>query len=133
MDSDSASHRINGLVLTLPSGRLSGSGEIKLDAPYAVTAQASFAGNVAQRHIQLDAHAKGSLEKLALSLVAKGDGVAGDADIGVWPFAALPVEHARIAVHGIDPSLFSKSGTACAAGCTCQSDAAPARCSSGQQ
>ncbi|MDB5814764.1 MAG: hypothetical protein JWN23_1881 [Rhodocyclales bacterium] len=107
VDSDSASLRIHRLAFASAAGHITGNGEIKLAAPYALTVQASFSGNIAERHISIDGHADGSLEKLALSLRASGEGVSGDADVGVRPFAALPIEHARVSLHGIDPSLFS--------------------------
>lgn len=109
VDSDARSHRINSLALDLPAGHVSGKGRIDLASPYALTAQASFAGKVVERSIKVDAQADGSLENLALKLKAAGEGVTGDADVQVRPFQALPVERARISLRGIDPSAFSES------------------------
>ncbi|MDB5801923.1 MAG: hypothetical protein JWL63_2862 [Rhodocyclales bacterium] len=107
VDSNAGSHRINRLALSVPAGRITGKGEIQLAAPYALTAQASFAGKLAQRVVAVDGKVSGSLDKLALSVKASGEGMSGNADVRLRPFAALPVESARIGLRGVDPSLFN--------------------------
>jgi translocation and assembly module TamB len=106
VDSDAQSHRIHRLALSLPTGRVTAKGEIGLKMPYALTAQAAFAGKLAERAVSVDAKADGSLDRLMLHLQASGEGMSGTADAGVRPFAALPIEQARIALKGVDPASF---------------------------
>lgn len=107
VDSDGDSHRINRLALNFPAGHVTAQGQIKTAAPFALALQAAFSGNLAERAIKVDARADGSLDKLGLKLDAVGQGVAGNADLRLRPFAPLPVEQARVALRGIDPALFS--------------------------
>ncbi|MEC5386098.1 translocation/assembly module TamB domain-containing protein [Uliginosibacterium sp. H3] len=106
VDSDAHAHRIHRLALKLPAGNVTAKGDIQLKTPYELNAQAAFVGKLAERAVNVEARATGSLNKLALTLQAKGQGMSGTADVRVRPFAALPVELAHIALKGVDPALF---------------------------
>lgn len=88
-------------------GDLALSAEARLDAaqPMQLEATASVRGQLAERPLRLALRASGPLERFALA-VTTHEGLSGDAQIVVTPFADAPFAAARIALDDIDPAVW---------------------------
>ncbi len=103
LDSDGRQHRLVKLSATLDAGQLTADGRIDGTAPFATTATARIASELAEQPLQLALQADGPLAALPLHAQASGR-LQGQADITLAPFAVTPFTQARVALSGLDPA-----------------------------
>ncbi|MDO8312026.1 MAG: hypothetical protein Q7T25_08810, partial [Sideroxyarcus sp.] len=105
-ESEARHFQLRALHARLPYGEISGSGEIALDKPYALKAQAAldavmqFSGHSERTHFAADAG--GDLQHLVVKLDGKGAGMNFNGTTQLAPFSAVPVSRVQIAFGGMD-------------------------------
>jgi translocation and assembly module TamB len=105
LDSDGRRHRIDGWRARTAGIALSGNATLDGAAPFPVEANAQIAGLLDQRPLAVALTATGPLERLAVSAVAT-QGVAGQAEIALTPFADAAFATARVQLDDIDPAAW---------------------------
>lgn len=103
LDSNGRQHGVAGLSATLDAGQLTADGKIDGAAPFATTATANIASQLAEQPLQVAVQANGPLATLPLRAQASGR-LQGQADITLTPVAATPFTRARVALSGLDPA-----------------------------
>ncbi len=105
-ESDARHHWLQDLRARLPYGEISGSGEIALDRPYALKAQAAFdaamqfSGQSERVHFVADAG--GDLQHISVKLDGNGAGTSVNGTAQLAPFSAIPVSRMQAAFSGMD-------------------------------
>src|SRR5574343_1525197 len=105
LDSDGRRHRIDGWRARTAGIALSGNATLDGAAPFPVEANAQIAGLLDQRPLAVALTASGPLERLAVSAVAT-QGVAGQAEIALTPFAEAAFATALLQLDDIDPAAW---------------------------
>ena len=104
--SDGRRHRLTDLKAAAPFGRLAANLELDGRRPFPLGATASLATRQADEAYTVEARASGNLESLQLDATASGAGMDGRAAIVATPFAALPLQSAKVQLRNADPSRF---------------------------
>jgi translocation and assembly module TamB len=101
--------KLQTLSAKLEYGDLSGSGQIELNQPFAVKAQAKLDAEMAlsgkQERVHFDSLASGDLEHIILKLEGGGAGVYINGTAQLAPFSNMPVSHLQLAFSGMDARL----------------------------
>jgi translocation and assembly module TamB len=105
LDSDGRHHRIDGWRARTAGIALSGNATLDGVAPFQIEANAQIAGLLDQRPLAVGLTASGPLERLAVSAVAT-QGVVGQAEIALTPFAEAAFATARLQLDDIDPAAW---------------------------
>lgn len=104
--SDARHHQLQMLRARLPYGDFAGSGEIALDKPYVLIAQASLdaalqlSGRSERAHFV--AEANGDLQNIGVKLDGNGAGISIIGTAQLAPFSAVPVSRLQLAFGGMD-------------------------------
>jgi translocation and assembly module TamB len=105
LSSDGRRHRLTDVSARIADTALSGRLELDGATPFPVAAQARAHGLVAEHSLAVTLDAQGSLERLTVSVSAQ-EGIAGEANAVIAPFAATPLVAARVALRDIDPAAW---------------------------
>lgn len=119
LGSDGKRHHLQQLDATLPFGKLSLTGGIDAEAPFALEFRAALEGRIdaAQvpegialaaeaRGYRIELDADGVLAEPVLKLRAKGAGLSGEGRVEATPFADIPLKVLELGLGELDPSLF---------------------------
>lgn len=89
------------------TGGVAVAGRASLDglAPFPLEASADIAGQLEQRPLAMSLTAQGPLQRIALAALAT-QGVAGNADVVLTPFADAAFANARVLLENIDPATW---------------------------
>jgi translocation and assembly module TamB len=103
--SDGVRHRLNGVRGKF--GQIAIAGEVTLggEAPLPVQAGATFAGQVDGQPVRLVAEAAGPLERIVLK-VSAAEGLRGDGQATLTPFARHAFAEAHLALADVDPAAW---------------------------
>ncbi|MBK8337608.1 MAG: translocation/assembly module TamB domain-containing protein [Sterolibacteriaceae bacterium] len=107
LQSDGRHHQLTELRLSTPFGSLNGKATLDGTKPFTLEATLRAEGEREAKHYVMDATAHGPLDALAVNARASGWNLAGEADLAVTPFSAVPLHRARVRVGEIDPAAFS--------------------------
>ncbi|MGB7480250.1 MAG: hypothetical protein WA924_07985, partial [Burkholderiaceae bacterium] len=110
--SDGRHHRLTLETVDTPYGRASAQAELDGRAPFATGGGFDLAGSRGDEKYRIAGHWSGTLEALELALDASGDRLAGQAQVGLAPFAPQPLLRARISADHINPRLFAAGAPA---------------------
>jgi translocation and assembly module TamB len=105
LSSDGRRHRLTDVSARIADTAVSGSLELDGATPFPVAAQARAHGLVAERALAVTLDAQGPLERLTVAVSAQ-EGIAGEANAVIAPFAATPLVAARVALRDIDPAAW---------------------------
>ncbi len=105
LDKPKDTYRLALRTLTSPWGRVQGQADLAESAPYSLAGEGRF------QHASgdLTARASGQLERIQLTVRAALAGGQGEADLLLTPFAARPLQTARIEAARIDPAAWDKT------------------------
>ncbi len=103
--SDGTSHRLTGVRGQLGKTAISGEMTLGADAPLPVQASATLSGQIDEQPVRLVVDAAGPLERLVLKLMAE-EGLRGDGEITLTPFARHSFAEARLALTDVDPAAW---------------------------
>ena len=116
---DGKRHRLQQLDAVLPFGKLSVTGGIDVEAPFALDFRAALAGRVdaaqvpegialaaEDRDYRVELDASGVLAEPVLELRASGAGLSGEGRVEATPFAEVPLRALELGLGELDPSLF---------------------------
>lgn len=98
---------LSELQVVAPFATLRGEAALDAAAPFRLDARLRADGERDAKTWRIDARAKGPLDALAINAKASGWNLAGEADIALTPFAAVPLRRARLALAELDPAAFS--------------------------
>lgn len=99
----------NGLRGQWQALALQAEGRIATARPFALALRGQAETRMVGRAAQIGLEAGGSLEALRLAVRLSGEGLDGQLDTLLSPFAALPVQQASVSVRGLDPRLFHEA------------------------
>jgi len=126
--SDGSHHSLTLETVDTPYGRASARAELDGAAPFATSGGLDLAGSRDGNDYHVAGHWNGTLEALELGLDASGGQLAGQAQIGLAPFAPQPLLRARISADHLDPQRFAAGAPA--ADISLRADLAPEQGSS---
>ncbi|MCK9259699.1 MAG: translocation/assembly module TamB domain-containing protein [Azoarcus sp.] len=117
--SDGTRHRLQQLDAVLPFGKLSLTGGIDVEAPFALELRAALGGRIdagqvpegialgaEARDYRVELDASGVLAEPVLELRASGAGLSGEGRVEATPFADVPLRALELGLGEFDPSLF---------------------------
>lgn len=105
LSSDGRQHSIDALTLRQGDVEVSASARLDGAAPLPLEADAQVRGKLVDKPLALSVHASGPLARLALTLSAN-EGLSGDGEAVLTPFAATPLASARLDLRDIDPAAW---------------------------
>lgn len=111
-DSDGRRHRLAALQATHELGRLTANGELIGEPPFALRAQAQFAGSADAGDAKIEATVTGTLAELVVEASGRGRGLSGTADARLHPFAPFPLAGLRLALNEFDVRIFAPQAPA---------------------
>ena len=101
LTSDRQAHRLDDFLATLGKVSLSGSASLGASAPLPLSFTALLSGKLDERPLRLALSGAGPLERIAVSAKAE-EGISGQAQATVTPFAPQSFADARLALDGIN-------------------------------
>ena len=122
LSSNGQQHRLDKFEARSGSIVVHGDAVMDASAPLTIKAKAEISGNIDDHALAVGVEAQGPLERIELAIVAR-QGMQGQAQLVLTPFAAAAFSSARIALDNIDPAAW-KSG-APAARLSLRSELAP--------
>ena len=102
LNSDGVRHQLEQLAFTVAAVRVSAQARLDGQAPFPLQASAQISGQLVARPFTLALTADGPLASLPLEIVAQ-EGVHGQAEVTLTPFAPVPFSSARIDLAGVHP------------------------------
>ncbi|AWI75623.1 DUF490 domain-containing protein [Parazoarcus communis] len=122
LDSDGKRHQLRQVDAALPFGKLSLTGGIDAEAPFALEFRAVLEGHIdagqvpegialaaEARDYRIELDASGVLAEPVLKLRANGAGLSGEGRVEATPFADVPLRALELALGELDPSMFVPS------------------------
>jgi len=102
---DQATHRLEQLSGRIGKGEFSGDATLGADAPFPLGVRASLAGQLEGQTVRLAVETTGPLDRIALK-VTGAEGLRGDGQAMLTPFARRPFAEARLALADVDPAVW---------------------------
>ncbi len=102
---DTAGHRLTGVRGRFGKTAIAGEMTLGANAPLPVQAGATLSGQLDERPVRLVVDAAGPLERVVLKAVAE-QGLRGDAQVTLTPFARHAFAEARLALADVDPAAW---------------------------
>jgi len=102
---DGASHRLTGVRGHFGKTVITGEMTLGADAPLPVQAGATLSGQLDEQPVRLLVDAAGPLERIVLKVVAE-EGLRGDGEVTLTPFARHAFAEARLALTDVDPAAW---------------------------
>jgi len=102
---DGTSHRLSRVRGQFGKTAISGEMTLGADAPLPVQASATLSGQVDEQPVRLVVDAAGPLERLVLKVMAE-EGLRGDGQVTLTPFARHSFAEAQLALADVDPAAW---------------------------
>jgi translocation and assembly module TamB len=109
--SDGRQHQLSAFRARAGSVSLGGTASLDGQAPLALSAQLEAAGQLAAHPLAFTLLASGTLTEIMLNAIAR-EGLEGQADLLLTPFAPAFFSHARIAFDNLDPAAWQAGAPA---------------------
>lgn len=103
--SDGADHRLTAVRGQFGKTAISGEMTLGADAPLPVQVSAMLAGQVDEQPVRLVVDAAGPLERIVLKVMAE-EGLRGDGQVTLTPFARHSFAEAQLALADVDPAAW---------------------------
>ncbi|MDP3540317.1 MAG: translocation/assembly module TamB domain-containing protein [Azonexus sp.] len=111
LGSDGKAHRLSDFKAELAGTTLNGEATLGGLAPLPLTARLDVSSQLDQRPLALSLSATGPLERIAISAIAQ-QGIEGQANVVLTPFATASFSTAQIALDNIDPAAWQAGAPA---------------------
>lgn len=105
LSSDGRQHQLSEFQIETSGASLHGQATLDGAAPLQLAASAEISGQLEQHPLALSLQAKGPLENLSLTANAR-QGIIGQAEVELTPFAPTPFSRALISLDDIDPAAW---------------------------
>jgi len=102
---DGADHRLTGVRGRLGKTAISGEMALGADAPLPVQVSGTLSGQIDEQPVRLVVDAAGPLERIVLKVMAE-EGLRGDGQVTLTPFARHAFAEAQLALTDVDPAAW---------------------------
>ncbi len=102
---DGADHRLTGVRGRLGKTVIAGEMTLGADAPLPVQVSATLSGQIDEQPVRLVVDAAGPLERIVLKVMAE-EGLRGDGQVTLTPFARHAFAEAQLALADVDPAAW---------------------------